>query len=255
MTAPEAVIGSPAYLAPELWQAQTPTPQTDLYSLGVMVYELLAGDSPFPNATPAELLHKHLHNPLPMIPRVPDAINTVIQTATAKAPADRYPDARSLAQAFRAALTVELTETDGIATAIATTALPDVPTAALDVDTSELRNPYKGLRAFQEADAQDSFGREALVDRLLALLNEDDDTARFLAVVGPSGSGKSSVVRAGLIPALCEDWLPGAAAWAITTMFARVNPFYELEAALQAIAVRHQPDLRRTDVVPRSATV
>ena len=63
-------------------------------------------------------------------------------------------------------------------------------------------NPYKGLRAFQEADAADFFGREALTDRLLARLAETSALARFLAVVGPCGSGKSSVVRAGLLPAL-----------------------------------------------------
>src|SRR5579859_322862 len=63
-------------------------------------------------------------------------------------------------------------------------------------------NPYKGLRAFQETDAADFFGRAALTERLLARLTADDDGAHFLAIAGPSGSGKSSVVRAGLIPAL-----------------------------------------------------
>jgi len=63
-------------------------------------------------------------------------------------------------------------------------------------------NPYKGLAAFQQADAADFFGREALVEQLVAHLQDRGDLARFLAVVGPSGSGKSSVVRAGLLPAL-----------------------------------------------------
>jgi WD40 repeat protein/transcriptional regulator with XRE-family HTH domain len=65
--------------------------------------------------------------------------------------------------------------------------------------TSEKRNPYKGLQAFGEDDSADFFGREALVTRLLARLAPPK---RFLAVIGPSGSGKSSVVRAGLVPAL-----------------------------------------------------
>ena len=64
------------------------------------------------------------------------------------------------------------------------------------------RNPYKGLRAFQENDAPDFFGREALVARMAERLSEDDPTARFLAVIGPSGSGKSSAVKARLIPDL-----------------------------------------------------
>jgi transcriptional regulator with XRE-family HTH domain len=70
-------------------------------------------------------------------------------------------------------------------------------------------NPYKGLRAFQEEDAPDFFGREALTARLGARLAETGPLTRFLVVVGPSGSGKSSVVRAGLIPALQRDALPG----------------------------------------------
>jgi len=71
----------------------------------------------------------------------------------------------------------------------------------------ELVNPYKGLRSFQEADAVNFFGRKALVEQLLTRFETKPEfgetpTDRFLAVVGPSGSGKSSVVLAGLIPAL-----------------------------------------------------
>ena len=57
-------------------------------------------------------------------------------------------------------------------------------------------NPYKGLRAFEEADAGDFFGRDELLEQLVKRLG----TTRFLAVVGPSGSGKSSVVRRGSCP-------------------------------------------------------
>src|SRR6185369_7319041 len=73
-------------------------------------------------------------------------------------------------------------------------------------------NPYKGLRAFQSADEQDFFGRDDLTHELLKRLAEvgisgsqpisHSNVARFLAVIGPSGSGKSSLVKAGLIPAI-----------------------------------------------------
>ncbi len=66
-------------------------------------------------------------------------------------------------------------------------------------------NPYKGLRAFEEGDALDFFGREELVEELIKRLPH----TRFLAVVGPSGSGKSSVVRAGLIPAIRRGAIAG----------------------------------------------
>lgn len=86
--------------------------------------------------------------------------------------------------------------------------------------TFEPRNPYKGLRAFRYEDAHDFFGRERLIDALvdaleqhLARAEQRADAARFLAVVGPSGSGKSSVVLAGLLPRLRLDELPGSRRW------------------------------------------
>src|SRR5713226_7383583 len=75
--------------------------------------------------------------------------------------------------------------------------------------SKEPRNPYKGLDAFTAADVGDFFGRTALVDSLVAcvetilsLEKKGHQPARLLAVVGASGSGKSSVVQAGLLPAL-----------------------------------------------------
>ena len=66
--------------------------------------------------------------------------------------------------------------------------------------------PYKGLAAFDAEDAEYFFGRERLVAELVARLVG----APLLAVVGPSGSGKSSVLRAGLLPALAGGVLPGS---------------------------------------------
>jgi WD40 repeat protein/DNA-binding SARP family transcriptional activator len=102
-----------------------------------------------------------------------------------------------------------------------------------DRRTRSLRNPYKGLRPFEEADAPDFFGREALTEQLVARLAE----TRFLVVVGPSGSGKSSVVRAGLIPALRNGALPGSERWHVVELFPGAYPLEELEAALLRIAV------------------
>ena len=65
-----------------------------------------------------------------------------------------------------------------------------------------IRNPYKGLRPFLEADAKDFFGREVFIERLLERLSHPGPSSRFIAVVGPSGSGKSSVVKAGLVAAI-----------------------------------------------------
>jgi len=77
-------------------------------------------------------------------------------------------------------------------------------------------NPYRGLEAFRKEDAERFFGREALVDRLWgtfhalhAALPDDDPPTRLLAILGASGSGKSSVAQAGLLAKLDRDPLPG----------------------------------------------
>lgn len=98
--------------------------------------------------------------------------------------------------------------------------------------TLDARNPYKGLRAFEESDAGDFFGREQLTRHLVERLAD----ARFLGVVGPSGSGKSSVVRAGLVPALRTGALAGSETWTIVEMFPGTEPLEELEAALLRVA-------------------
>jgi WD40 repeat protein/transcriptional regulator with XRE-family HTH domain len=92
--------------------------------------------------------------------------------------------------------------------------------------------PYKGLYFFDEADAELFFGREdlttSLVERLTAELNSDQ---RFLAVIGASGSGKSSVVRAGLIPAL--RWRQPSSEWPIYVMTPTAHPLEALESSLR----------------------
>jgi DNA-binding SARP family transcriptional activator len=104
-------------------------------------------------------------------------------------------------------------------------------------------NPYKGLRAFDEPDAADFFGREALVDTLVAHLAEGGDSGRLVAVVGGSGSGKSSVVRAGLLPRLRTGAVPGSDRWFVATMVPGKAPFEELAESLRRVAVSGSDDL------------
>ena len=197
------------------------------------MYQVLVGEHPFPGVTPAEQLSKHLTEPLPPLrerrPDLPEALEGAIQRATAKDPAGRYPHALAFAAAFREAVSGPPIE--------AITPMPD--RAAV-----ELENPYKGLRAFEEADAADFFGREPLTERLLARLGEDVEAARFLAVVGPSGSGKSSVVKAGLLPALRRGGLPGSDRWFMVEMLPGAHPLDELEIGLLRIAVDKPAGLR-----------
>jgi hypothetical protein len=88
--------------------------------------------------------------------------------------------------------------------------------------------PYKGLAAFQAEDAEWFFGREQLVAELVVRLSE----APFLAVVGPSGSGKSSLLRAGLLPAVWGGRLAGADGWITIVLIPGAHPLEELAARL-----------------------
>ncbi|MGD2061733.1 MAG: BTAD domain-containing putative transcriptional regulator, partial [Acidimicrobiia bacterium] len=104
---------------------------------------------------------------------------------------------------------------------------------------TETRNPYKGLEAFHEKDAADFFGRAAATDELCRAL----EGSHLLAVVGPSGIGKSSVARAGLIPALRAGRVPGSETWLITDMLPGSHPFFELHRALERVALDLPVDL------------
>jgi len=245
-TDPDVLLGSPAYLSPEQIRSEPITPQADIYSLAIVMYEILAGEHPFEIKDAARLLFMHLHDPLPTLlerrPDLPESLDVVLQRATAKEPIDRYKTVIDFAVAFRDSLAdgvsapppeLEVTNIDPLAT------LRDQ--TMQDIAEPMIANPYKGLRAFQEADSKDFFGREKLVTRLLQRMNDPDDYHRFLALVGPSGSGKSSVIKAGMVPALRNGAIQNSDNWFYVEMFPGVNPFEELESALLRIAI-NPPD-------------
>jgi WD40 repeat protein/DNA-binding SARP family transcriptional activator len=91
--------------------------------------------------------------------------------------------------------------------------------------------PYKGLATFEPDDAEYFFGRERLVADLVARLVGTS----LLAVVGPSGSGKSSVVRAGLLPALAGGVLPGSEQWTQALIRPGEQPLRELRRATRRL--------------------
>lgn len=101
--------------------------------------------------------------------------------------------------------------------------------ADLSPDLRDKRCPYLGLDAFQEQDYKNFFGRRRLVEEMVERLFDK----RVLAVVGPSGSGKSSAVLAGLIPALKAEALPGSHNWRYyRPMVPGSNPLANLALAL-----------------------
>lgn len=94
--------------------------------------------------------------------------------------------------------------------------------------TGHQPNPYRGLAPFKEEDASVFFGRDRLVAELLGRVEDQS----IVTLVGPSGSGKSSVVRSGVVPAIRKGSIHGSDQWQVATMIPGSHPFVELEAAL-----------------------
>ena len=186
-----------AYASPEQLRREPVGPAADVHGLAIIVFESLSGRSPYGDArTEADLLHRQLNDPLPPLPSMagraaPDVaarLDSVLARAAAKDPAQRHSSVGEFVADFlRAAGSVD----------------------ALESNRHRQSRPRPRARCGTRTRAcgrstrrtpSDFFGRARLVDRLVERLRGDDVDGRMLTVVGPSGSGKSSVVRAGLLP-------------------------------------------------------
>lgn len=102
------VIGTPTYMAPEQWRGEDPTPLTDVYGLGILMYLMLTAKPPFEADTPHSLMYKHLNDPPPPMrrysPAITEAVDMVIMKALAKQPSERYKSAGEFSQDFQRAL-------------------------------------------------------------------------------------------------------------------------------------------------------
>ncbi len=101
---PDGLIGSPAYMAPEQARGGGGTPASDIWALGVLLYEMLAGRPPFAGPSIPAVLSQVTRGEPPAIPDLPGPAQGVLRRALEKNPARRYPTARALADALRAAL-------------------------------------------------------------------------------------------------------------------------------------------------------
>lgn len=100
------IVGSVCYIAPEIWIGEEPTPKVDLYSLGVVLYELATGDVPFDGASPGDLMRKHLQaipeDPSKINSQIPYYLGKVILKLLAKQKLDRPGSALEVADMIRA---------------------------------------------------------------------------------------------------------------------------------------------------------
>jgi len=90
------VVGTPYYLSPEQAAGKAITPQSDLYSLGVMMFEMLTGKRPFQAESLQMLLAHHLNAPTPALPESHEVLQPILERLMAKRPEDRHASAREL---------------------------------------------------------------------------------------------------------------------------------------------------------------
>jgi hypothetical protein len=175
-----ALVGTMPYMSPEQWGVDTVDHRTDLWAAGILLYRMVVGRHPLARCTGMQfMVAADLEKPMPSArnacPSMSDELATVIDLCLMKRKAERMSSAHELIMTLEALL-------------------PASQLRPLRTDES----PYPGLSAFQEKDADRFFGRAREITAAVTRLGD----LPLLTVAGPSGVGKSSFVRAGVVPAL-----------------------------------------------------
>ena len=202
--APEPrVVGTPIYMAPEVWRGELATRRSDLYSLGILLYELLAGTAPHRELGANQLATAVQLYDVPrlagMAPEVEPALAAIVDRLVERDPAARFASA------------------DALLVALEDSAAPPA------IDGAPGDNPYRGLAAFEPAHAAVFFGRRIEVRELVDRVRLEP----FVVVGGDSGTGKSSLCRAGVLP-----WLAEHGGWSCVEVVPGRHPVRSLAAAL-----------------------
>ncbi|NTX05334.1 SUMF1/EgtB/PvdO family nonheme iron enzyme [Myxococcus sp. CA040A] len=213
-----ALVGTPYYMSPEAWAGEDLTARSDVYSLGVVLYELCVGRGPFRDVVWRELPHVvRTQDALPLAdvaPHVDVAFAGVIDRCLRREPSERFASAALLLEALEA-LSRE-----------------DTPTHVPE------GNPYRGLRAFEAEHRALFFGRRRECRAVLERLRAES----FLLITGDSGVGKSSLCLAGILPSVAEGGLEDGRRWHSVRLVPGRKPVAALAAALAPLlAVDEEP--------------
>jgi serine/threonine protein kinase len=152
-----AISGTPVYMSPEQGQGERGDERSDIYSLGVILYEMVTGQVPFDADTPFAIILKHINNPLPLPttikPDIPEAVERAILKAMSKNPDDRYQTAGEMAKAMREATGVTADQT--IAAMPITTITPAPRVKEVPVEPGLDRAPTPAPDRVTEAPARE----------------------------------------------------------------------------------------------------
>jgi serine/threonine protein kinase len=207
-----SIMGTMPYMSPEQWGNGVAIDHTsDIWAVGIMMYKMLSGKHPLHPLKGTELMVTgFVDEPMPSLrehaPELPDELIRVVDKALAKVKSERWSSAQALMRALEPFQ-------------------PGRYAAGQAISVEE--SPYAGLSAFQEQDAARFFGR----NREIAAMSQRLREVPLMAVVGSSGVGKSSFVRAGVVPALKNS----GEAWEISVVRPGRSPLMALAGLLMQV--------------------
>lgn len=209
-SSPEPTLwGTPLYLAPEIWRAESASYRSDVYALGVMLYELATGQAPHAGLPVAELRRAAESDDVPPLstraPELDPRFAQIVDRCLARDPIRRFESAEALREALERI------------------SLESTPTLSIPAG-----NPYRGLAAFEAEHRGLFFGRAAEVRAIVERLR----SGPFVLVTGDSGAGKSSLCRAGVLPSVAEGVLGAGLSWTVVRMVPGKRPLSSLAMAL-----------------------
>jgi len=200
----EKVIGTPAYMAPEQWCDFPSTGATDVWALGVILFELVANRRPYLETVARDLMEKVMApEPVPSLmtaAEAPGELVALVDRCLSKLP-ERRPSIVDVADNLQQIMSRRRNR------------------------PADVQSPFRGLLPFAEQHADLFYGRDAEIAAFLERLRDQ----AVLPVVGPSGAGKSSLMQAGVIPRLREQGL-----WVVVSLRPGNRPFDALAARLLA---------------------
>jgi formylglycine-generating enzyme required for sulfatase activity len=199
-------VGTPEYMAPEVWCGETPTRRADVFSLGAVLFELLAGTPPFSDVEPTALRQRVMTGDAPALreraPEVDPALADVIARCLHRDRALRFADGDELREALERLH----------------------PSRRYTARAGE--NPYRGLLPFEASHRGVFFGRGSEIDTVISRLRAES----IVLVTGDSGVGKSSLCRAGVVPAVVDGELGGV--WRALSIVPGPRPLTALASAV-----------------------